>query len=34
MTFHKPVGEENPYVRFKYGPLKLLITPEDKFQYQ
>ena len=22
MTFHKPAGEENPYVRFGYGPLK------------
>ena len=21
-TFHKPVGEENPNVRFGYGPLK------------
>ena len=23
LTFHKPVGEENPYVRSGYGPQKL-----------
>ena len=23
MTFHKPAGEENPYVRFGYGPLTI-----------
>ena len=22
LTFHKPVGEENPYIRFGYGPHK------------
>ena len=22
-TFHKPVGEENWYVRFGYGPMKI-----------
>ena len=23
MTFHKPVGKENLYVRFGFGPLKM-----------
>ena len=23
-TFHKPAGEENLYVRFGYGPLRIL----------
>ena len=33
-TFQKPVRGANTYVRFGYGPHKILITPRDKFQYQ
>ena len=32
VTFHKPVGGENPYVWFGYIPHTISITPKDKFQ--
>ena len=30
ITFDKPVGEENPYLRFGYGPLKICLNTQGK----
>ena len=33
-TFYKPAGEEDPFVRFVYGPQKSSNTSKDKVQDQ